>query len=656
LNRLLISDLPGNELRLIIVPADIADEESDDNVRASSSEFLDTRQRPELALNYDRDIRGGPFGCYPDQLPNNFADENDIPDDGANEDKVEANGFVTIFSSRNRDNEGIVNPNRLADTTVAIELIGQRNRAGTLDGLIASRCEDDEPGHIAGARFQPGWYDFHDHLLQEQPPLSGLFGESVSFVGDLNLDGLPEIIVSAPTNEMDLAENIANFGLNSTHSVARTYTGSIFVFPGADYDADIWRDRAGDDGTSSIPFPGDEAVLGCANGGTCDPRMPIPRCGPLGPTGTFEIFAEDMTDFLGGARGAGDFNLDAVPDMMCGAPLNDRNGNLVDTGALYLLYLRTPVGNIRLEDADDPFARPPMLRIRGESPGDQIGSRQESILDVNGDRIDDIMFSSPSADFILPSPDCQADLFGIGLDANLFSNCRTEGRNDEVFMDDLCKPYDFDNDREIDNADRVVFDCLVAGGGSDCCPVNNGYVGILFGGINRQGDRTISQVGTSDLPGVIFFGTNPGDNAGYDISSAGDFDKDGFGDILITAPGEMVIDENGRERLGVTYLVYGGPHLEEQEAPIELSEIGQRIPGIVFVSPYEAGAPDEAPTDHVGFVGDINNDGFGDIAIGVSRADLVDPQFPQGGGSFPDTGRSPDQGDIYLIYGNNINR
>ncbi len=52
----------------------------------------------------------------------------------------------------------------------------------------------------------------------------------------------------------------------------------------------------------------------------------------------------------------------------------------------------------------------------------------------------------------------------------------------------------------------------------------------------------------------------------------------------------------------------------------------------------------------------INNDGFADIAIGVSRADLVDPQFPQGGGSFPDTGRQPDQGDVYIIYGNNINR
>ena len=181
-------------------------------------------------------------------------------------------------------------------------------------------------------------------------------------------------------------------------------------------------------------------------------------------------------------------------------------------------------------------------------------------------------------------------------------------------------------------------------------------MGGSLGGVDRQGDRVISQLGTDEFSGVTFYGTHAGDRAGFDISSAGDFDADGFGDILISAPGEVRIDENGRERMGVTYLIYGGPHLENQEVAIELSEIGNRIPGMVFLSPYESGAPDEAPTDGVGFVGVINGDGFSDIAISASMADLLDDEFPQGDGSDNDVGRRPDQGDIYIIYGNNINR
>ncbi len=654
--RLLINDLPGNELRFIIVPADVDDDDADDNVRVASSEFGDARQRPSLEIQYDREVRGGPFGCYPDPLPNNFTDEgnNNL---GLNESKLEALGFVALVHSSNRDNAGLVNPDRLADTVVSLELVGQRPLGAVLNGQLIQEAENDEEGRIDGARFQTGWYDFFDHLLLGQPPLNALFGRNVSWIEDLDLDGAPEIVISSPRNQLDLEDIIRNFGF-STHFFGRLYRqGDIIVIPGGNYDDDFWRDKTGNDGTAIIPHPLDEAENGCARAGTCDPQRPVPRCGQRSRGGTFEIIAEDSTDFLGGARSAGDFNLDSVPDLLCGAPLNDFSSNLQDTGTVYIIYLRTPVGDVRLADADDPLTRPPMLRISGETAKDRIGWKQEPVMDVNGDRIDDVMFSSPATDFILPPPDCAALSAQVGLISSTFNSCRTDERADEVFLGDTCKAFDYNNDRRIDDDDREVFDCLAAGlGSASCCPVDNGYIGIIFGGVNVQGDRRISQLGTDELRGVVFYGTDPGDLAGFDISSAGDFDKDGFGDILITAPGERRIDANGRERMGVTYLVYGGPHLEDQEAPIELSEIGNRIPGIIFLSPYVSGAPDEAPTEHVGFLGDINDDGFGDIAIGVPRADLLDEEFPQGDGSPNETGRRPDQGDVYVIYGNNINR
>jgi hypothetical protein len=36
--------------------------------------------------------------------------------------------------------------------------------------------------------------------------------------------------------------------------------------------------------------------------------------------------------------------------------------------------------------------------------------------------------------------------------------------------------------------------------------VDNGFVGVIFGDINLDGDRTLSQLATTDLPGVKFFG------------------------------------------------------------------------------------------------------------------------------------------------------
>ena len=71
--------------------------------------------------------------------------------------------------------------------------------------------------------------------------------------------------------------------------------------------------------------------------------------------------------------------------------------------------------------------------------------------------------------------------------------------------------------------------------------MDNGFAAIIFGGVFTDGDRDIRQVATSDLVGVRFFGSEPGHRAGFDVSSAGDFNQDGFGDILIAVPGAALI-------------------------------------------------------------------------------------------------------------------
>ena len=137
--------------------------------------------------------------------------------------------------------------------------------------------------------------------------------------------------------------------------------------------------------------------------------------------------------------------------------------------------------------------------------------------------------------------------------------------------------------------------------------------------------------------------------------SAGDFNQDGFGDILITAPGEARVDRTGEGvRQGVVYLIFGGPHLFNTKW--SLAQVGSdELPGIVFLSPFGQGGLDEAAPRTVGLIGDVNNDGFGDIAIGNPLADFVDINFPQGPDGNPqEIGRLQDAGDIYIIYGNNF--
>jgi hypothetical protein len=239
------------------------------------------------------------------------------------------------------------------------------------------------------------------------------------------------------------------------------------------------------------------------------------------------------------------------------------------------------------------------------------------------------------------------------LTESTFESCENLS---EVFIGDSCKAYDFNNDRVVDDLDRMVFDCLQDEGGNECCPSDNGFVGIVFGGITLDGDRTIGQVASTDLPGVAFYGASAGDLAGWDVESAGDFNRDGFGDVLISGPGKRFQDENGRDRMGVVWLIFGGTHLYNKA--FSLDQVGtEDLPGITFQSPFVIDRPNEAPTQYVGTIGDINNDGFDDIAIGIPKADFIDqalPQDPNDPGVDPNIGRRPDDGTIYIIYGNNV--
>lgn len=278
-----------------------------------------------------------------------------------------------------------------------------------------------------------------------------------------------------------------------------------------------------------------------------------------------------------------------------------------DRGTAYILYSRPwrrQSDFLRLSELNSLTGIIPALRIFGLNPGDQLGYVQAGV-------------GRPDRGI----PDFDQDLVGDVLIASPFIDVTS------------------DIDPQL-GADEVIEDA--------------GAVGLIFGGFDTTGDRRFDQIGTQALPGLIFVGTQPGGLAGTSVSQAGDFNGDGFGDILIAAPGE-VRELNGQLRKGVVYLIFGRQRADVFDPAnpannvYRLDLVGTNsLPGIVFVSPFEAGTIDEAAPSAVGFLGDLNNDGFDDIGIGNPLADFVDPGNPGD--------RREDAGEAYFVYGSNFGR
>lgn len=154
----------------------------------------------------------------------------------------------------------------------------------------------------------------------------------------------------------------------------------------------------------------------------------------------------------------------------------------------------------------------------------------------------------------------------------------------------------------------------------------DGYADVLIG---QPGDDEISNFGgmvtlflggpegwsnymSSNEADAIFRGEADGDWAGFSVSGAGDFNGDGFDDIIVGAP-----KRNGDE--GAAYLILG----REVWADVDLSAADALF----------AGAGVENAGWNVAAAGDLNDDHLGDVVIGA-------PGF------------NSSQGRAYVLFGN----
>ncbi len=341
----------------------------------------------------------------------------------------------------------------------------------------------------------------------------------------------------------------------------------------------------------------------------------------------FVINGFDETGYSGNSVGsAGDFNSDGFDDLIIGVSGADPNGKL-SAGESYVVFGSSSSFGARLNlpslDGSNGFV------INGINQADYSGDSVSSAGDFNGDGFDDLIIGAVNAD---PSGKLVAgesyvvfgSSSGFGASLNLSS---LDGSNG--FVLNGIDAYDFSGDSVSSAGDfnGDGFDDLIIGaknadhnGKSDA-----GESYVVFGSSSGFGaSLNLSSLDGSN--GFVINGIDEGDNSGSSVSNAGDFNGDGFDDLII---GAYRASPNDKFRAGESYVVFGSS--SGFGASLNLSSLdgsnGFVINGI--------DAQDTSGFS-VSSAGDFNGDGFDDLIIGAYSA-----------GQFP----AFSAGESYLVFG-----
>ncbi len=132
---------------------------------------------------------------------------------------------------------------------------------------------------------------------------------------------------------------------------------------------------------------------------------------------------------------------------------------------------------------------------------------------------------------------------------------------------------------------------------------------VLYGS-KTGSDINLKDINDGDVSkGFVSRGANVGDYSGFQVSGAGDVNADGYADIMI---GAYRASPGGNQSAGITYLLTG----TESASNVDLSEIeGNTNPKGFLIE--GASAFDNAGL-LVSDAGDVNADGYADMAVGIS--------------------------------------
>ncbi|QFS49167.1 beta strand repeat-containing protein [Nostoc sphaeroides] len=289
----------------------------------------------------------------------------------------------------------------------------------------------------------------------------------------------------------------------------------------------------------------------------------------LNGTNGFLINGIATYDRLGSSvSNAGDINGDGIDDLIIGAFVASPNG-ISGAGQSYVVFGGKNLGSDGSLNPSDLNGTNGFL-INGIKQFDRSGNSVSNGGDINGDGIDDLIIGAQYAD---PKGNRDAGQsyvvfgeknLGSGGSLNLSDLNGTNG-----FLINGIKQLDRSGS-SVSNAGDIngdgIDDLIIGAFGAS--PNGNRYAGqsyVVFGGRNLGSGGSLNLSDLNGTNGFLINGIAEGDFLGISVSNAGDINGDGIDDLII---GAREADPNGIRDAGQSYVVFGGKNIGSGSAII----------------------------------------------------------------------------------------